>query len=158
MFTSCIKPENRKVHCIVVQQRQRNVKKNRNARTKLLFWLSKLVVFCPSLFRRRLRCVSTGTPSSRVTIVVLSLCFGFVWGFKRSLFRGQNSNKDTSQFLTLSPCLHSWLFLSIFGRFRAIPASFSSAKAESPYKLLQYFCYAHSCAWGTCGVSCLMLH
>ena len=35
--------------------------------------------------------------------------------------------KDTSKFLSLCPCLHLWCFRSIFGRFTAIPASFSSA-------------------------------
>ena len=28
----------------------------------------------------------------------------------------KNSNKDTSEFLTLSPCLNLWCFLSTFGR------------------------------------------
>ena len=35
--------------------------------------------------------------------------------------------KDTSKFLSLCPCLHLWCFRSIFGRFTAIPARFSSA-------------------------------
>ena len=35
-------------------------------------------------------------------------------------------SKNTSKFLTSSPCLNLWCFLSIFDRFRAIPASFSS--------------------------------
>ena len=39
----------------------------------------------------------------------------------------KTSNKDTSEFLTLCPCLNLWCFLSIFGRFMVIPASFSSA-------------------------------
>ena len=29
--------------------------------------------------------------------------------------------------MNLSPCLYLWCFLNIFGRFRAIPVSFSSA-------------------------------
>ena len=39
----------------------------------------------------------------------------------------KNSNKDTSEFLTLYPSLNIGGFGSIFGRFRAIPASFSCA-------------------------------
>ena len=40
--------------------------------------------------------------------------------------------KNTSEFPTLSPCLNLWCFLSIFGRFRAIPASFSPAVVRCP--------------------------
>ena len=50
--------------------------------------------------------------------------------------RVKNSNKNRSEFLTLSPCLEIWCFLSIFGRFRVIPASFSSAVDG-----LKYFFY-----------------
>ena len=39
----------------------------------------------------------------------------------------KNGNKNASKFLTLFPCLHLWCFLSTFGRFWAIPVSFSSA-------------------------------
>ena len=37
------------------------------------------------------------------------------------------SNKNTSDFFTLCPCLNLWCFLRIFDRLRAIPASFSFA-------------------------------
>ena len=51
---------------------------------------------------------------------------------RESLLHNRNieiktSNKNTSEFLTLSPCLKIWCFLSIFARFRVIPASFTSA-------------------------------
>ena len=36
----------------------------------------------------------------------------------------KNSNRDTSEFFTLYPSLNIGGFRSIFGRFRAIPASF----------------------------------
>ena len=39
----------------------------------------------------------------------------------------KNSNRDTSEFFTLYPSLNIGGFRSIFGRFRAIPASFSCA-------------------------------
>ena len=39
----------------------------------------------------------------------------------------KNSNTDTSEFLTLYPSLNIGGFLSIFSRFRAIPARFSCA-------------------------------
>ena len=48
----------------------------------------------------------------------------------------KNSNKNTPEFLTLSPCVNLWCFLSIFGRFRAIPASFSSAAVLYFYIIL----------------------
>ena len=37
VFTSSIKRETRRFHVVVVQQRQRNVQKKRDARAKLLF-------------------------------------------------------------------------------------------------------------------------
>ena len=37
------------------------------------------------------------------------------------------SNKNTPEFLSLSPCLDVWCFLRICARSRAIPAGFSSA-------------------------------
>ena len=40
--------------------------------------------------------------------------------------RVKNSNKNTSELLTLSPCLKILCFLSLFGRFRVIPGSFRS--------------------------------
>ena len=51
---------------------------------------------------------------------------------RESLLHNRNieiktSNKNTSEFLTLSPCLKIWCFLNIFGGFRVIPASSSSA-------------------------------
>ena len=51
---------------------------------------------------------------------------------RESLLHNRNieiktSNKNTSEFLTLSSCLKIWCFLSIFGRLRVIPASSSSA-------------------------------
>ena len=39
----------------------------------------------------------------------------------------KNSNKDTSEFLTLYPSLNIGGFRSTYGRLRAIPASFSCA-------------------------------
>ena len=47
--------------------------------------------------------------------------------------RVKNSNENTSEFLTLSPCLKIWCFLSIFGRLREIPASFRSAVDSLQY-------------------------
>ena len=46
---------------------------------------------------------------------------------RESLLHNRNieiktSNKNTSEFLTLSPCLKIRCFLSIFARFRVIPA------------------------------------
>ena len=43
------------------------------------------------------------------------------------------SNKNTPEFLSLSPCLDVWCFLRICARSRAIPAGFSSAVLS--YKL-----------------------
>lgn len=43
----------------------------------------------------------------------------------------KNSNKNTSEVLTFSPCLNFWCALCIFGCFSTIPASFSSAAVLS---------------------------
>ena len=57
VFPSSIKGEFRHFHVVVVQRRQRNVQKKRDARTKLLFRHSKpvavSVVSLKSLIRRR---------------------------------------------------------------------------------------------------------
>ena len=63
VFTSSIKRETRRFHVVVVQQRQRNVQKKRDARVKLLFSLSKpnAFFFCRSRCRPRRRCLSSLT-------------------------------------------------------------------------------------------------
>ena len=48
---------------------------------------------------------------------------GFVWGFRRSLLGVKNRNKNTSKFLTLSPCFDYGVFLAFFaalGQFQRI--------------------------------------
>jgi len=41
-----------------------------------------------------------------------------MYGYLRGRALGvKNSNKNTSEFLTLCPCLNLWCFLSIFGRY-----------------------------------------
>ena len=57
VFTSPLKLEIRKFHVVVARWRQRNVRKRRDARAKLLFCLSNLLLFCRS--RCRHRCISS---------------------------------------------------------------------------------------------------
>ena len=48
---------------------------------------------------------------------------GFVWGFQRSLLGVKNRNKNTSKFLTLSPCFDYGVFLAflaVLGQFQRI--------------------------------------
>ena len=47
VFTSSIKREIRKFHVVIVQRRQKNVQKKRDARAKLLFYQSQAVAFLP---------------------------------------------------------------------------------------------------------------
>ena len=53
LFTSSMKRKIRHFHVVVVQSRQRNVQKKRDARAKLLFWLTNQLLFCLSRCRRR---------------------------------------------------------------------------------------------------------
>ena len=57
VFTSPLKLEIRKFHVVVARWRQRNVRKRRDARAKLLFCLSNLLLFCRSSCLRR--CLSS---------------------------------------------------------------------------------------------------
>ena len=59
----------------------------------------------------------TGTLSSRVRIVVALYYEGLYGDFSDRYLGVKNSNKNSSEFLTLSPSLNLWCFLSIFGRF-----------------------------------------
>ena len=61
MFPSSTKREMRHFHVVVVQRRQRNVQKKRDARAKLLFCQSKPIAFffCRSRCRRCRRCLSS---------------------------------------------------------------------------------------------------
>ena len=54
------------------------------------------------------------------------ILYGLYWDFSHSYLEVKKSNKKTSEFLTLSPCLNLCCVLSQFGRFSAIPASFFS--------------------------------
>ena len=53
LFTSSMKRKIRHFHVVVVQSRQRNVQKKRDARAKLLFWLTNQLLFCLSRCCRR---------------------------------------------------------------------------------------------------------
>ena len=57
MFPSSTKREFRHFHVVVGQRRQRNVQKKRDARAKLLFCQSNLLLFCRSRCRPRRRCL-----------------------------------------------------------------------------------------------------
>ena len=70
-FTSSAKRENRKYHVVVVQRRQRNVLKKRDARAKLLFYLSLFSSFCLSPCRRRRCCSSSLTVFCRMQIAMI---------------------------------------------------------------------------------------
>ena len=59
MFPSSTKREFRHFHVVVGQWRQRNVQKKRDARAKLLFCESNLLLFCRSRCRPRRRCLSS---------------------------------------------------------------------------------------------------
>ena len=54
------------------------------------------------------------------------ILYGLYWDFSHSYLEVKKSNKKTSEFLTLSPCLNLCCVLSIFRRLSAIPASFFS--------------------------------
>ena len=59
-FPSLTKPEIRHFHVVVMQWRQRNVQKMRDARAKFLFCYYKpIAFFCRSSCRRRRRCLSS---------------------------------------------------------------------------------------------------
>ena len=70
-----------------------------------------------------------GTPTSQweSLLTTKKYCKGLYGDLSDRYLEFKNSNKDTSEFITLCPCLNLLCFLSIFGRFRAIPASFISA-------------------------------
>ena len=70
-FTSSAKRANRKYHVVVVQRRQRNVLKKRDARAKLLFYLLLFSSFCLSPCRRRRRCLSSLTVFCRMQIAMI---------------------------------------------------------------------------------------
>lgn len=52
------------------------------------------------------------------------ILYGLYCDFSHSYLEVKKSNKKTSEFLTLSPCLNLCCVLSLFGRFSAIPVSF----------------------------------
>ena len=58
VFTSCQR-EIRHLHVIVMQKRQRNLQKKRDARANLLFCLSNLLLFCRCRCRLHRRCLSS---------------------------------------------------------------------------------------------------
>ena len=65
---------------------------------------------------------STGTPSSRVRmrccVTKILLIRVYMYGYLSGRALGvKNSNKNTSEFLTLCPCLNLWCFRNIFGRY-----------------------------------------
>ena len=54
-----------------------------------------------------------------------------MYGDLSDLYLGvKNIHEDTPEFLTLCPCVNLCSFLSIFGHFKAIPATFSSVVAH----------------------------
>ena len=59
MSTSSTKREIRHFHVVVVQWRQRNVQKRRDARAELLFCQPNLLLFCRSRWRHRRHCLSS---------------------------------------------------------------------------------------------------
>ena len=58
VFVSSTKREIRQFHVVVVQRRQRNVRKKRDARSKMMFCQSKPIAFCHSCCGHRRRCLN----------------------------------------------------------------------------------------------------
>ena len=58
VFVSSTKREIRQFHVVVVQRRQRNVQKKRDARSKMMFCQSKPIAFCRSCYCHRRRCLN----------------------------------------------------------------------------------------------------
>ena len=66
VFTSSTTREIRHLLVVVVQWRQRNVQKRRDARAKLLFCQPNLLRFCRSRWRHRSRCLSSLLPLRKI--------------------------------------------------------------------------------------------